>query len=249
MTTEFDDDQLSAFLDGELDADTQGSLERALAADPALRARLERLHSADMAIRNELREPFDVVPERFANMLREDADTPASVVIPLRRRVAPPQAWRLPIAAGLALAVGAAGGFFASGANRGASETAFLSIGAGSEMAALLDSTPSARTVSLNDSSRLTAVVSYRAADGRLCREFDVASAQAAARAVACKSESGWRVEVAAATLVRGSGDGGYAPVAGGDHPAIDATLDRLGVADPLSPEDEAAATRRGWRD
>lgn len=248
MTADITDDQLSAYLDGELDAQAQAALEARLDSDPGLRARLERLRAADLAIREALGEHLEETPERFAQMVRESAKPSGGNVVQLKRRTPLSEAWKLPIAAALALAIGAGGGFYTGAHGPGSPAATVLAISANSPLSSLLDKAPSAQTQDMGDAAKFTAEISYRAADGRLCREFSLSSAREETVAVACRADAGWRLEVAAATAPKGSADGGFAPVSGGDHPAIDAALDRLDVADPLSPEEEAAAIQQGWR-
>ncbi|MBB5514997.1 anti-sigma factor RsiW [Rubricella aquisinus] len=97
MTT-FTDEQLTAFLDGELPADVAAEIAEALERDEVLAARL-----ADLEV--------DFAPIRAAF----DALTPASVPMPAPQAAndpAPPRRWLgMTVAAGLALMVGFGAGF------------------------------------------------------------------------------------------------------------------------------------------
>jgi hypothetical protein len=54
-----------------------------------------------------------------------------------------------------------------------------LGGGAGSSFDAALDTTPSGRIAALDDGTKLTPVLSFRAGDGRYCREFSLGSGAA----------------------------------------------------------------------
>jgi hypothetical protein len=99
---DIDDEELSAFLDGELDAAREAAVRAALAEDPALRARLEALGAVDEGLRAL---PGRPVPEdlhdRLRARIRADASPPARARGPRRRRLR----WAPAVAAAAAAAV------------------------------------------------------------------------------------------------------------------------------------------------
>ncbi|MFP5330263.1 MAG: anti-sigma factor family protein, partial [Alphaproteobacteria bacterium] len=100
-----DDDRLMAFLDGELDEAGRAEVEAAIAADPALAARLE----AQRRLRDRLRAHYgpvadEPVPDRLRSLIETN-------VVPFRppHRAARP-AWQLPAAIAASLVLGILGG-------------------------------------------------------------------------------------------------------------------------------------------
>ena len=114
------DDQLVAYLDGELETEERREIEAWLADDPAAEAQLAALARSG----NLLRQAFDEamhepVPERLIAAARGDAPAeetePAAQIVPLPRRAASPPRWywraALPVAAsiiGILIGVGGA---------------------------------------------------------------------------------------------------------------------------------------------
>lgn len=244
MTGDVRDERLNAYIDGELQGDDLALLEQQLAADSALRTRVEQLRSVDRTLAAAFSHPdLATVPSRFQAILNAP---PADNVVTLFPRKA--AAWQLPIAAGLALAIGVAGGFLTgrSADTQTPSVIAALAEGVGprDSLHRLLSATPSAdrRT---QGNVVFEPVLTFEAADGRFCREFEITAGAEAAVGVACKSGEEWRLEVlTASAAIDGSG---YAPVSGPDA-LIDGAMERLGAKPPLSPEAEAALMQKGWR-
>ncbi|MBI1386410.1 MAG: hypothetical protein GC150_15995 [Rhizobiales bacterium] len=94
-------------------------------------------------------------------------------------------------------------------------------------------------------------VASFKDGAGRFCRELElVADSQSMAplsAAIACREPDGWVVEGAAriATL---DDTGGYRPASAGTKDAIIGMERLLGLGEPLTAEEEAAALAKRWR-
>jgi anti-sigma factor RsiW len=248
-----DDELLGAYLDGELEGEGLAALEVRLAQEERLRARLSSLREADLAAQVALGGPLEETPARFAQMVLSTRDMPAAavekgVVVPMTRRLAMVDVWKLPLAAGLALAIGAGGGFFA--AHREAIPVAYVVLGGEvrQELAAHLETAASAQRYALPGDAEMFPIASYRAPDGTVCREFSLSSARENAHAVACRTAEGWRLEVASSVAQTTGAEGGFAPVSSEVDPAIDAALDRLGVGAGMSATEESKAIASGWR-
>ncbi len=266
MTTEIDDPMLMAYADGELFGDERAAVERALAADPALAERValfRRTRAAAAAALAERPVP-PALAERVAAMVdaqerRRAAPEPAPRRSPRRTGRRRREARRpdegallaereratraLPVAASIALLVGAVSGFVAAEISRPATVPApFAAAGpAAPALAEALFTVPSGTAGDLPGGARLAPVTSFRLPDGTLCREVEIAGPAAAATAVACRAGDGWRVHLA---LSGGSGaageEGAFRPASG--LGAIDAYLAEAGAGPPLSPEEEASA-------
>jgi hypothetical protein len=87
--------------------------------------------------------------------------------------------------------------------------------------------------------------LSFRAKDGRLCRQFDLNGAEAGSAGVACRDKQAWRIE--GWTSSHGAAAAGFETAGGPDNAAITAVADRLGVAETLDADGEARAMKSGW--
>ena len=237
-------ERLSAYLDGALDdADTR-LLEAELAADPALARELAELKAADEAMRAVFAGTRQgAAPDRLLALLGDAQAPPVIDIVTARARRdrvrAMPQwfDWRAggAIAASLVAALVVASQVFGpSGSHSDAAQVA---------LNAVLDQTPSGRTVQLADGRTVAPRLSFADRNGRFCREF----AQDADLGVACRGAQGWRIEaVAKGAAAPRDGEQGYA-TAGGQDDALDPAFARLGVGDPLNPAAEAALIARKW--
>jgi anti-sigma factor RsiW len=232
-------EKLAAFADGELDESESAAVRDALASDDLLRARLTRLHSVD----DQLRAAFsgvgeDDVPARLARLI----DTPAPAVS-VYARVG---RW---LPAGAAIAAGVTGVLIGGMWTAPTSNAwlkphgAALALAGSAQSAA--DHTPSG---SRYVEGTLTAkpVVSFRAGDGRLCREMQIEGPQVAAVTIVCREAGEWRVEA----LVRAPAQAqtnGYRPAGATHDPAIAAVQARLQIDSVLDAKSEDDAIAAGW--
>jgi hypothetical protein len=224
-----DDEVLSAYLDGELDAAGRARVAAALESDPGARVRLERMRSADEKLRREVpaRTPSKVDP-LAEYILRVDGETQARS---RRRRIAAPL-WAL--AAGIA---GACLGFLIalSPSKQGSFELGY----ARHELGRVLESRASGEAANAEDQNRV--LLTLRAADGRACRLFTSRDAHGEAEGLACRDAQGWRVLAWDAT----ASSAGFR--AAGASELLDAAMDKLDGA-VLDPAAERELMSRGWR-
>jgi hypothetical protein len=88
----------------------------------------------------------------------------------------------------------------------------------------------------------LRIVLTFRAKDGRFCRQFWAAAAGLAG--VACRDDNGWRIEELSAEADPAGGD--RAP-AGTDSP-VERAVTLIGVDQSLDLTQEARLIASGWR-
>lgn len=231
------DDVLTAYADGELDADEAARVREAVAADPALARRLAALREAREAARaayaDVAREP--VPAALIASVLAADAAPPP-------RRAANTNARRTAaIAASVALVVGGMlGALLAPSPTRMAHPLDPLGP-ATPMLARALDAAASGQEVAfMGGVIRLLA--SYPTDRGP-CRSFAVESATPVT-ALACREGDLWRTRIAVARPITPDG---FTPAAG-EHPLLRELLDRVGAGAPLDTETEREAIARGWR-
>jgi anti-sigma factor RsiW len=236
------DETLSAFLDGELSGEERAQVEAAIAADPALEARLSALDAATRRFAAAIRETDAApMPAGVEDLLRPKADN--VVAFKPRKKERPKWAAAAAIAASLLALVVAAGLF---GAGPGGGERVMIAAGPidkASPLHRALDRTASADSAQVGRSS-IRPVATFRVAGGALCREFIAAQGAGAVRAVACREDRQWTVKIAAE---ESPSAGGY-QTASGPAAAIGAYVDSAIKGDPLGPDDERALIDAKWR-
>lgn len=261
----FDDETLMAFADGELDAETSSAVEEALNDDADLQARvavfLETGHLAKAAVRaafdgqvpHKLRDDVQGLIEASRDQVdTSDASGAGETIVPFRRKRPDPKTeapvggilsnWALPLAACIALTIGAIGGYGFSRilpTQEAGLEIAILNHDG---LGAALEQVQSGSESQLSGSEgRFRAIASFKDDAGAFCREFEVDQTDGTTLvAVACKRTKDWNVQFA---VVAKSSDTGYAPASSLE--ALDAYLASIGAGEPMSTESEARELQR----
>lgn len=239
--TKIDDEILMAFADGELGDDRSAEVEAALAADPALRVRLQEIQDTDGLLRAAIAPNLDV-PDGIAQLLQ-----PTAKVVPLR--TVPRAKWWIPagasVAAACALWVAATSVMPAQTAGwlRNVDDGVMIA----GPLASAAESTRSGDLARSADLS-IRPVVSFVADDGRACRELHVRDKDMAARIIACRNPQAaeWRVEALANSPAQEFPDT-YQPAGVVRNPVIDAALARLGMKSAMDADQENAAIAQKW--
>jgi hypothetical protein len=237
------DERLSAWLDGALDESEAKALQVELARDPVLAARLAELQGSDAALRAAFDAPMaEPVPDRLTALL---GDAPSATVIDFaaakakREAAAKPAPVRRDWTKWVALAATVVGGFFMIAQPGIAPKQDAAQVA----LNAALDGTASGQPVALAGGGRVTPRLSFVAKDGRYCREF----ASGGQAGIACRGDSGWKVEAMVKDDAAQNSEGGYA-TAGGGRAGLDQVYARLGAGDPLDAAGEKALIAHGWK-
>jgi hypothetical protein len=248
MMMKWTDDTLMAFADGELDMAQRADIERALAADAALRQRVtaltmqrERVAAAFAPV---LDEP---VPDRLAGLLRPSSAPPAATpVVNLgERRAARERSARLPswaqwggLAASVLMGVLLGMQFKPSGADPAIELRDGQLLAGGTVEQALASQLASQPAV-----GALVAVqLSFVDKGGSYCRTFSTA----ALAGLACKQGERWTVQsLATAASTPASA---VRQAASALPPAVLSAVDQRIAGDALDPVRERQARDRGWR-
>lgn len=260
MTQPYTDSQLRSFLDGTIDEQLAAEIEVAVNADPALADRVEALMQDDQ-LADAVRTAFAPVLEAPVPLSLERVVMPAAAatVVDLAavrgqgggpraanddQRIFGKSAWRWPQLTAMAASL-AIGLFVGGPLLQGGSSGDGAMVIAGSEgpaapaaIAAMLDEAPSGRAVDLASLGTGEVVLSFRNAEGQLCRQFSVSGASGTSDALACSGAGGWQMEA----LGRRAGPAGDMRLAGGDAAvsvvtAVDAMID----SEPLVGAEEQA--------
>lgn len=241
------DDQLSAFLDGELPPLELKRIAALIDADAALRRRIEALALPDRLIAGAY-SAIDAapIPAAVTALLADPGDDREDVVVPMRRRAPTTPAWSLPLAASLALAAGIGLGLAISSPRNAPASVLASSIDAKSALYAALETRPSGDAVTLGAGETATLILSFdRGAQG-VCREFALAGEGEATRAVACRKDGEWRIAFAASEAPADQ-DGTYGTASSPVSAAFESAISALGADRVIEPSAEASLIKSGW--
>ncbi|PND26180.1 anti-sigma factor [Sinorhizobium sp. M4_45] len=249
--TDFSDETLMRFADGELDAGTIAEVERAMESDDELVARvalfIETRHAAKTAMEPLLDEPVPSGLKRAVERMVTEKTSPPPVsgagILPFPRRVANEsnrRRWLAPVAASLAAVVAGFGGYWLRGSVEAPIEGGLRVAAIGSPA---LDE--ALATVAAGEERRLPgskqrfrAIATFRDNAQALCREFELDSADGSTVvSVACRTGAEWRVTFAVIAPVA---SGGYAPASSME--TLDAYLTAIDAGAPLEAAEEARA-------
>ncbi len=241
------DEQLSAFLDGELAGADMDALAHALEADAGLAARMERLGSANTAYLGAVG-AIDDTPMK--TNLKAAMETPptAKVIAFKPRSISAFVMEHRAIAASLLCAAGVFG--LMSTMTRGAEDP--LAPGADGQIMAsspiyrMLESGRTGEVVTISASASATPRLTFASDDGGFCRQFDLVSGESASAAIACREGDGWKTQVVAYGLPKPSGD--FQTASAGKSEALEAFLDQRMSGAPMNAEDEAKLLEGGWK-
>lgn len=237
------DELLMAYADGEVDDATRDQIERALAADASLRAKVEQ----HRALRKQLSAAFDPVlsepvPDRLKNLAAGGASNTVADLSQARearrtRFLQQPTAW-MSLAASVVL--GVAIGFFGLG-ERGA----MIVTGANGLVASGGLADALAKNLSADSNSAGVHIgISFLAKSGEYCRSFAVT--EGAFAGFACRDQDAWRIRMLAPARVSETGDFRTASSA-----MPESVLNEIGEVmqgEALDADEEAKARDRGWR-
>jgi hypothetical protein len=237
----WDNAQLYAYVDGELDAESAARLEADSRVDPALAARI----AVQRELRARLRAEFDPVlnepvPQRLSAALagpeRGNAVTPIGSA-PRAGRPSPSQ-W-LAIAA--SLAVGVLLGVFAS---RSPSGSPFETDEGRLVAAGYLDAALSTQIAgAVPEGGAATIGLTFVAAGGEHCRTFAL---QAGPGGLACRRDGRWRVELLDGAASQPGSDE-FRQASSALTPAILGAIEARGAGEPLTVDEERQRIRSGW--
>lgn len=238
---------LTAYLDGELDAAARAEAEREIAADPALAERVRR----QQALRARLQAAYapvldEPVPERLLAAARGEPVTAKVIDFAAAREARQPRRrWHWPEWGAMAASVvaGVIGGQLLFGADEPLRTTRDGSLVAHGALAhALSEQLASAPP----QGSPVQIGVSFVARSGRHCRSF-VFERDTPLAGLACRDGDDWKLQLLA-PAARPEAGGAYRMAASTLPPALLKAIDEQIQGAPLDAAAEQAAQRRGWK-
>ncbi|WP_104666641.1 anti-sigma factor family protein [Ensifer adhaerens] len=257
--TEFSDEILMAFADGELDEETTRRVEAALETDDDVMARvamfMETRAAASEALKPVLDEP---VPDELVAKVRamaaasgaaRAADAPTAAgdnVVAFRRPADQPASPRggpsrllMAMAASLLVVVGGAGGYLLRGGGLADAGSVHVAGTVGPALSAILDQAASGEDVAVGEGKGTVRLVSaFELGSGQLCREYELTQpGEPGLVSVACRRANVWQTRLAVA---RPEGGDGYAPASSLE--TVDAFLTSIGAGQPLDADAEKKA-------
>jgi hypothetical protein len=243
-------EELGAYVDGQLEPETRALVDEAIARDPAVAARVASLR----ALNDKLRGAFgaalaEPVPARLFAAVR---DASPSTVVDLeaaraaKRRpavvLASPRGWT---ALAASVVVGLIVGHFAfQRPSKDLLELDANGLAAGPVLSAALTGQlagdpPSGEGIAIG--------ISFRNRGGSACRTFSVSDRSGLA-GIACRNGNGWQIDTLAGHAAPSQGPAGYRQAATSLAPAIrDAVVATIG-SEPFDADAERLARERDWR-
>lgn len=257
----YQDETLSAFIDGELPETEADTLRIDMAKDPVLKERVAQMRRANEAVKLAYsgieNEPL---PQSVLDLFnKEEADNVVSLTgkqprvhAGILQRFSSAQ-WPMAMAASLALVVGFGLGQFGGGApgvSGGAMQVAGV-IAADNPVFDILENGASAELHMANAETGLQVepVLSLQREDGVFCREYFISDAKARFHNVACKEDGEWAVKFAVnIPTAENSVDGSYIAASAESNALAADFIDRIILGDALDAEGEKNAMGGGWK-
>lgn len=228
------DERIAAYLDGQMDNAAMAAFEAEMEQDASLADDVARLADNDDLLRKAFDAPLhEAVDDAIiARMGLSSQPVPAANDnTPFIRK------WRWPVGGALAASVALA---------------LFMQskpvLQADAQFASAMDSLMSRQTAQMDGGSILTPVLSFRAADGRYCREYVVSGGSNSGSGIACRDTDGWTVEAQVEASARIADSTRIETASGTDEAALAEAYTRLGASDPLDAQKEKQAIAKGWK-
>jgi len=248
ITMNFTDDQISAFVDGELPENEQAQFLAAMAQDAQLAARVEQMQS----VNNLLLRTYDDInhqplPDAIAKVLRSTEINSDNTVVPLFQRgikVASKTKFFLATAACLTVAI------LIGVVDNPVEEGTIASLGmvdTNSELYYVLENQLSGNSQNLaNGNGVITPELTFATKSGELCREFSVTQNSQVNRSLACKENGNWNVLASEDSQVVEQSD--YNLASGGSSSEYDKLIEQMMATDAFSIIEEQSAKQNKWQ-
>ena len=245
----YTDEQLSAYIDGELSDTEARTLEAELMANPAVKDRLQMLSQANQFFKSGVSALDDeLMPESVLSLLETETQALDNVITLKKPNRVNRRWWTGQIAAAAALMVGIGiGGALHDNTSPQATVLMAGPIARNTPIDMALTQQISGASISIDDDISLKPILTFEDERGVHCREFELQTQEATNRALACREQSGWSVLLIASTQPENA-DGGYSTASSDVMPTFDAFVDSMIKSSPLSADQERGVIASKWR-
>ena len=250
------DEKISAFLDGELSADETAILVDALEKDSNLSRRIEQLSTVDRVIHAAYSNTDNTPLPDSVLALIQTQNMPSSILDTIKAQMAAMFAqkhyWPATLAASIALVFGIGLGNQLKTETTSPQQLSLLVAGMLAEespLAVVLETARSANTIHIEDLPvvAITPVLTFRSSTGNYCREFTLVAQDSGNRAVACRNEQGWIIEMVVTDTPARGDSGIYSTASTTVTTAFDGFVDGLIGDAPLGVDAELSLITSGW--
>lgn len=242
MNTQFDDETLMAYADGELDAAQAKRVEQAMQADAGIAKRVARHRALRATLQSGLNDVLaEPVPQRLLDTLRTPIAATRNVAELARIRRQRSWGSREWMAMAASLLAGIVIGVYALSftANNLIGEQGGALIAQGELNRALTTQLASAEQI-----ASIKIGISFRNRDGEYCRSFALHEERPFA-GLACRTQNQWQIQM----LTEAAVDTNEFRQAGSAMPAaVLSSIEQQIDGEPLDADAEAAAQRNGWK-
>ncbi|OYY71165.1 anti-sigma factor [Sphingomonas sp. 28-63-12] len=232
-------EMLMAYADGELDPISAKRVERAIAADPSLAEQVDQ----HRRLRATLAQHFAPIaeaplPDFLRAMMPDPAVADLAAARATRRMITPTPLWNRWVAGSMMAACLVVGLMTGQMINRGPVETRDGVLVASGGLARALDTQLASAA---GDAAPLKSLISFRDAQGTLCRSFSAPTLSG----IACRADNRWQLRE-----TRGGTAGPTTDYrqAGSADAALMADAQAMMAGEPLDAVAEAKAKAQGWR-
>jgi hypothetical protein len=247
----YDEETLMAYADGELEAPLRAQIDAAVAADPALAARV----AAHRALRAEVTGAFaGVLTQPVPDRLREAASGAVTrargnvVQFPARGSRAPAVPWRarewFAVAASLVIGIMISWRYFEA-AQSSSTQGGLIAANGGAMVARGVLATALDAQLASNQATDSAVLIglTFHARDGSYCRSFSLRDG--GTTGLACRSGGEWRIPVTATADAAG---GDFRQAAGTIPPAVMQAIEARMAGEALAADGETQARDAGWK-
>lgn len=257
------DEKLSAYVDGELSDDEMERIRGAIDSDPLLATRVDKLKQVDHLIASACAEiDNEQMPSAVLEMLQPNTNIRPTgnkenrgSVLSFKPAIQFSQRWRMStmsMAASIIFVV-AAGLGVQQALKPSGTESLLASnmIDQSNPLHHALERVASSQEylVDLSGAITITPVLTFVSIGGDYCREFSLRTRDMTSRSVACRSQSGWKIQRTVKTSVQGSSlEGTYSTASSEIDEDFNAFVDDLMATSPLDAQEEAAIVSHHWQ-
>jgi hypothetical protein len=249
------DEQLSAYVDGELTSDLHAAIQQSLERDPALRERVDKLRKIDDML-NQTCSAIDEkpIPQSVVDLLvtAKVDSKPISFVNGLNELILGKQKLGFTFAAFTTLAIVAVSIPLVKHNNSATTYDSLMLSGAidnSSELHQALDNTPSTQLVMLGEEGKfvVTPIYTFKSVTGDYCREFTQQINDQQARTIACRESGNWIIQLAATETKTNVASGSYTTASMTNSVKFDLFIDQHMANEALSQQDELDIIEKKW--